>query len=291
MTARLNCTIRAVTACCALLLFLSGANGQLRSNASTHWAYSAYFGSGWYQVSEDRDVFVLRTTPRWALREPEFEADGRRAFGIDFNLAITVGLDKIDFDDIIGTADPDNVTTLSVTPGVDITIPINERWEIRPFVSLGWGALFDRSDSAWSYWTGVKSRYTSQNRKLRWALVNSAAYVGYTPSEGPADSFSPLMAGLEFDYPFGSRKLDDEQLYVSWYGTYTSFAKKLDLIAAGSLIIPVTDEWEFGLSLRKNDNRIKIWWFGFDRLGLAYRFSTSGDLKGISFVFRSVFDR
>jgi hypothetical protein len=225
------------------------------------------------------------------LREPEFEADGRRAFGIDFNLAITVGLDKIDFDDIIGTADPDNVTTLSVTPGVDITIPINERWEIRPFVSLGWGALFDRSDSAWIYWTGVKSRYTFQNRKLRWALVNSAAYVGYTPSEGPADSFSPLMAGLEFDYPFGSRKLDDEQLYVSWYGTYTSFAKKLDLIAAGSLIIPVTDEWEFGLSLRKSDNRIKIWWFGFDRLGLAYRFSTSGDLKGISFVFRSVFDR
>ena len=47
---------------------------------------------------------------------------------------------------------------------------------------------------------------------------------------------------------------------------------------------------ESGMSFRKAEGRIKILFLKFDRLGLAYRFSTSGDFKGISFVFRSTFD-
>jgi len=99
------------------------------------------------------------------------------------------------------------------------------------------------------------------------------------------------MAGLEFDYPFGNHKMDDEQLFLSWHGMYTTFEDDLDLVFADGSIKPITDQWEFGLSFRKKEKPIKIWWFSFDRLGLAYRFSSSGDLKGISFVFRSVFER
>ena len=32
-------------------------------------------------------------------------------------------------------------------------------------------------------------------------------------------------------------------------------------------------------------------WLKFERLGLAYRVSSSGNLKGISLVFQSTFDR
>jgi len=127
--------------------------------------------------------------------------------------------------------------------------------------------------------------------KLNWALINSVIFVGNTPNSGPSDAFWPLMAGLEFEYPLGNFQMDNEQLFLSWHGSYTSFEDDLDHVLQDGSIEPITDQWEFGLSFRKKDKPIKIWWFKYDRLGLAYRFSSSGDRKGISFVFRSIFER
>ena len=282
---------RLVVSSACLFLAPGGASAQEASSSSVHWAYSSYFGTGWYQVSGDRDVFVLRTTPRWELRKANYAEDGKRTIGIEFKFPITIGLDRFDINDIPGAADLENLASLSVTPGVDVTIPISERWALRPFVSLGWGTLLNDSESAWTYWTGIKSRYAFQNGKLNWALINSVAYVGYTPTEGPSEDFWPLMAGLEFDYPLGQSERDHEQLFLSWHGMYTTFEHNLDLVIEDDSTLPITDQWEFGLSFHKENERIKIWLFSFDRLGLAFRFSSSGDLKGISFVFRSVFER
>ncbi|MCK5326255.1 MAG: hypothetical protein KAJ57_09600, partial [Woeseiaceae bacterium] len=51
----------------AAFLVLLPATGEPQETGPSpvHWAYSAYFGSGWYRVSGDRDVFVVRMTPRW----------------------------------------------------------------------------------------------------------------------------------------------------------------------------------------------------------------------------------
>jgi len=274
-----------------LFVYFADAAAQEAGSSSVHWAYSSYFGSGWYRVSGDRDVFVLRMTPRWDLSDADFAEDGTRTNGVELSFPITVGLDNIDLDDIAGTADPDNLASLSVTPGIAITIPLSERWALRPFASVGWGTLLNDSESAWTYWSGIKSRYTFQNGKLNWALINSVTYVGYSPSDGSSDDFWPLVAALEFDYPIGNKQRDDESLFVSWHGMYTSFENDLDLVLQDGSTLPITDQWEFGLSLRKKEKPIRIWWFNFDRLGLAYRFSSSGDLKGISFVFRSIFER
>jgi hypothetical protein len=274
-----------------LSLHAAELGAQEATGNSLHWAYSSYFGSGWYQVSGDHEVFVIRMTPRWELRKPEISSDGTRTIGVELRFPVTAGLDKFSADDIAGVADLDNVSSLSVTPGIDITIPLTERWWLRPFAAVGWGTALNQSESAWTYWAGIKSRYTFQHGKLDWALVNSVTYVGNTPSTGPSDDFWPLMAGLEFDYPLGNYRLNNEQLFLSWHGMYTSFEDDLDQTIEDGSIEPITDQWEFGLSLRKEQKPIKIWWFKFDRLGLAYRFSSSGDLEGISFVFHSVFDR
>jgi hypothetical protein len=39
------------------------------------------------------------------------------------------------------------------------------------------------------------------------------------------------------------------------------------------------------------DAQIEVWRFRFDRVGLAYRFSSDGKLQGVGFVFRSLFDQ
>ncbi len=254
------------------------------------WAYGAYFGTGWYRIDADRDIYVIRYTPRWELSEADIADDGTRTIGIEFRFPITFGLNNFSYDDLPGSIDPDNLSSVSVTPGIDITIPITEKWLLRPFGAVGWGGSFNNSESVTTYWGGIKSRYSFQHGKLDWALLNSVTYVGHTPSVGPSDDFWPLMAGLEFDYPLGKRKLDGEQVFLSWHGTYTTFEEDLTNVIDDGSITPISDQWELGMSFRKEEGRIKILFLKFDRLGLAYRFSTSGDFKGISFVFRSTFD-
>jgi hypothetical protein len=279
-----------LAALACLILFAGNVSAQQATAESVHWAYSSYFGSGWYQVGGDRDVFVLRMTPRWEIREASFAADGTRSIGVEFSFPITAGLDKFSLDDIPGVVDPENLASVSVIPGINITVPVNDRWSLRPFAAVGWGQLLNGSESAWTYWTGVKSEFRFGGGDFDWALINAMTYVGFTPDEGPSEDFWPLMIGLTLDYPFGQRKTDGEQMYLSWHSTYTSFENSLDLTVEVEGIKPITDQWEIGLSFRRQDSRIKIWFLNFDRLGLAYRFSSSGDLKGIAFVFRSVFE-
>ena len=117
--------LRLLVGSACLFLSIAGGQAQESSSSSIHWAYSSYFGSGWYQVSGDRDVFVLRTTPRWELREANLAEDGTRTIGIELSFPITVGLDRFSIDDIPGTTNPDNLASLSVTPGIAATLPPN----------------------------------------------------------------------------------------------------------------------------------------------------------------------
>jgi hypothetical protein len=273
-----------------LFFAVAESRAQDSSASSVPWAYGAYFGTGWYRIDADRDIYVIRYTPRWELREADISEDGTRTIGIELRFPITFGLNNFSYEDLPGSLDPDNLSSLSVTPGIDITIPITEKWFLRPYGAIGYGGTFNNSESVITYWAGIKSRYSFQLGKFDWALLNSITFVGHTPSVGPSDDFWPLMAGLEFDYPLGKSKLDGKQVVMSWHGTYTTFEDNLSSILDNGSYTAISDQWEFGMSFRKDKGRIKILFLSFDRLGLAYRFSTEGDFKGISFVFRSTFD-
>jgi len=156
-----------------LLVSFADAAAQEVSSSSVHWAYSSYFGSGWYRVSGDRDVFVLRMTPRWDLRDADFAEDGTRTTGVELSFPITAGLDKIDLDDIAGTTDPDNLASLSVTPGIAITIPLSERWALRPFASVGWGTLEWKAQLGPDQFSDLCGLFTQ-----RWALRGFLATHG-----------------------------------------------------------------------------------------------------------------
>ena len=290
MTTNHNNLLLSICPVCLSLAF-SGAWAQEPDISSVHWAYSSYFGTGWYEVDGDRDVYVLGMTPRWDLREPDFTADGTRTIGVELTFPITVGMDVFSVDDISGTVDLDNLASLSLAPGINITIPVTRRWWLRPFASIGWGTLLNGSESSWTYWAGVRSRYAFETGELHWAILNSYTYVGHDPSVGSSGNFQPMMAGLELDHRLSATRIDDEQLWLSWHGIYTAYEHEVELGIRNVESQPITDQWEFGLAFRKQNKPIKLWWLSFDRLGLAYSFSSSGELRGISFVFRSVFER
>jgi hypothetical protein len=60
--------------CCAASCCLW--TGTARSQESlqeefqpVHWAFSSLFGTGWYQIDGNREVYVLRVSPRQYVRE------------------------------------------------------------------------------------------------------------------------------------------------------------------------------------------------------------------------------
>jgi len=264
---------------------------QVANGPSLHWAYASYFGTGWYSVGSNRNAFVVRMTPRWEYREASLADDGERRVGVYFKLPVTAGLETFQLDDLPGILDPDNLASLSVTPGIDIEIPVTQRFTVRPFAAVGWGSTLNGSDSAWTYWTGVRSRYSFQTGKLDWALLNSVAYVGYAPSSSAAEDFWPLMIGLEFQYPLGRKKQTEDSWLLYWHGTYTSFQNDLDFTSIDGLNKrSISDEWELAIALGKREKPIRVWFLKFDRLGLGYRTSSDGELRGITVIFRSLFD-
>ena len=101
-----------------LILAPAAARSQQTEPSSVHWAYSAYFGSGWYSVAGDRDVFVVRMTPRWELSDAALDADGSRFLGIHIKTPISAGLNRFEYDNPVEAVNIDNLSFLSINPGI-----------------------------------------------------------------------------------------------------------------------------------------------------------------------------
>ena len=166
----------------------SGARAQAADEQAIHWAYSTWFGTGWYRIGDTRDAFAVRYAPRWLISEQSIES-GRRRYGLELRVPVTLGLEHFSLDDIAGSVDPANFASVSVTPAVNVQVPVTERWTLRPFAALGWGTVLNGEESAWTWWMGVRSRYRSAAGRLGWSWLYSVAVVGLSPSTGPSSNF------------------------------------------------------------------------------------------------------
>ena len=278
----------------AFVLMLSAladiAAGQEANGGNVDWAYASYFGTGWYRVSDDRDVYVFEAQPRWRLREPSLEG-GEREMGLELRLPVSIGLNDFGLDDPIGVIDTGNLASLSVTPGIDVIIPVTKRRMLRPHAAVGWGTLLGENESAWTYWAGIRSRFEFGDPVFSWSLLAAAAYVGSSPDGEPSQQFLPVMTGVEFEHAREGWKLGDDAMFLAWHVTYTRFLDDFDLVSPTGLTSSIPDQWEVGIAIGKVDRKLELGWFRFERIGVAYRASSSGELRGIGLIFRSVFDR
>jgi len=172
----------------------------------------------------------------------------------------------------------------------DLDVPLTTRFSVRPSVQLSYGTVIGEGDHAWTYRTDVRGRYTFQSASFDWALIGAAGLVGYDASGVRDDSFTYAALGAEFAHPvqwFSSR---DSQTLVYWHLLYTDFLSRVELQARFDQQEEITNYWQAGIAFGKKDEVMKYWFLRFDRLGLAYDISPSGELRGIKFVFRSLYD-
>ncbi len=252
-----------------------------------HWAMGAFFGTGWYQVDDNRNMYIFRIPPRQTLRKSSFDENGKRKLGIEILYPITFGLHNLD--DIPDFIDFDNFATISFTPGIQLEIPITQNWYLRPYAHFGWGAETNSSDSAWIYYGGIKSRYRLGEGKGNLSLLNGMYFAGYKPEFENRGRFASVMTGLEYDRPMKSFELNGDALWLNWHLTYNYFFDRLNFHVDDERVESVTDQWEIGLALSNGSKKMKFWFMSFEHVGLSYKWSSNGHYRAISVNLRSPF--
>jgi len=254
-----------------------------------NWAYSSVFGTGWYTVDDNQSLFALSLPVRQTLRKTSITETGERSIGLEIDWAVSVGFYQID--DLPGLIDPDNFGSAVFTPGIILEIPITQRWYLRPYANLGWGSKLGSSDSAWIYYTGIKSRYTLPTTSNNWALISSIDYAGYTPSVGPSNDLAVLQAGIEYRQQLKKISNKGEAIDLHWTLAYSYLGDELTFGLPDGSIDAVDDQIEVAVAYGYRKRPIKIWFMEFDSIGLGYRFSSNGTFKGISLNLGSWFVR
>jgi hypothetical protein len=274
-----------------LTLFPAALWGQVPAAGASptrqfHWAVGAFFGTGWYQVDDNRSVFILRIPPRQTVREATLDEDGRR-LGIEVQYPVALGLSRMeDIPDFIEFA---NYSTISFTPGVEVEIPIDERLSLRPYAHLGYGWEKQSRAGAVIWYGGIKGRYRLREDRYRWSLLGGLFYAGYEPDFDDRGRYAALMAGLEFSQPLGSLSLGGDPLYLNWHLTYDWYFDNLNFHVDRDLVESFRDQWELGVALGKRDAPIRIGFMSFEQIGLGVRWSTNGNFNAITLNFRSPF--
>jgi hypothetical protein len=252
-----------------------------------HWAVGAFFGTGWYQVDENRSVFILRIPPRQTVRQAVLDEEGNRRVGVEIQYPVALGLSKLD--EIPDFIEFGNYSTISFTPGVQVEIPVDRKWSLRPYVHLGYGWEAETQEGAAIWYGGIKSRYRLGHGRFRWSLLNGLFFAGYKPEFENRGQYGAVMGGLEFSQPLGSVRLNDDPLYLNWHVTYNWFFDELSFHVDRDRVESFRDQWEFGVALGKRDTPINIWFMKFQQIGLGFRWSSNGNFNAITLNFRSPF--
>lgn len=254
-----------------------------------HWAYGSFLGTGFYRLSGERSVFLFDMPFSWTWRDAEIGENGERVLGVRWEFPVTAGLHQLEqLDDII---DLDNLGTVSVTPGVRIDIPVTERWLVRGSANLGWGTETSGDSDAWMWDLELKTRYGFERAALDWGLFGEVFHAGYSPSDGNDGSLGGFGAGLDFRTPLAWRPAADWPLDLNWDVTYRWYGDALTFRNVVGGETRIDDEWRFSVGLSRRDQRFRFWLFGFDQLGIGYRFSSGGDFRGVTLNFSAPLGR
>jgi hypothetical protein len=285
-------SVRASARIAVLLTLAAGAAvAQTDDVPPIPWAYSAFFGTGVYEVSGGEETYAIRFAPGWRLREASLDEHGNREIGIKLKFPVSLSLQELDPAAIGATLAFDNVSTITLVPGVEIDVPLGPRWSLKPFAYVGWGTDTDLDASAWIYWTGIKSRIRFPADKLDWALVSSLTYAGYSDNNGEHSAVLPLLTAVELDRPLESKRIQGETVHLHWHLGYTEYLNEVELFRSNLREIDVENEWELGMAFSKGAEPLRLWRLRWDRVGISYRFSSDREFRGIGLFFSSLFDR
>jgi hypothetical protein len=170
-----------------------------------------------------------------------------------------------------------------VVPGVELQIPFRKNWVLKPFGRAGGGR--SEGGNAFIYSAGLRSSYTIPWKKFIFTLGNEISFDGFLPSGEEWEDYASIAIGWDTRYPLGFT-LKGAETHIGGWVSYYYFFDELEFQRPLLAPLAIGNQFEVALSFGTY-KKIPIWFFKFDRIGLAYRFSE--DLRAIRIVFEFPF--
>jgi hypothetical protein len=159
----------------------------------TNYSFAVWIGSGIYKVKgADKRFAVVRAPIAYTLRDAQYDkAAFRDKLGFRLLLPALVAIeDETETDFTFGTA--------AFVPGLEVQIPVNQYWTLKPFGQFGAGKDTAGGDLQYIYGGGARSLVSFPWKKFKFGIGNSIILAEDRDSASDeSNGFSMLEAGLD----------------------------------------------------------------------------------------------
>lgn len=246
-----------------LLVLMMRSPAAAVEESTIHYAYSFKLGTGVYRVGS-LDALVVNLPFSYTL----VSASESRT-GVKLLLPFSFGYYDYKYS-IFERSLAERLATVSFVPGLELTVPMSQRWHLKPFGHAGLGKDLAGGDVAWIYAVGIKSLYRFTWHDVQLGIGNELSYYGYNPEDGESGAFSLLSTGLLMEKETGI-VLMGRELSGGFFFIYNLYLQELKFRRLGGRSRETDQEFQFALTLAP-DRPFRIVLFDLDRLGIGFRF-------------------
>lgn len=139
----------------------------------------------------DAESTVIRIPIPIRLKAP---ADGH--IGVNLRIPVYFAWNQVAFEDIAGDDIVKSLQTLTATPGVELLIPVGERWLVRPYAEVGAISALEQGELAWVAATGARASASWDHRQWRFIAGGRLQYaIGFADDWDLRDDIGSLEIG------------------------------------------------------------------------------------------------
>ena len=257
-----------------LLTFIAG-----KSTAAVvedvNYGFATYLGSGIYSAAgQDVQVYQIPLSYQFFSRE-------EKKWGLELTLPVTLGFYDFKLADITDGF-PEEISTLSFVPGLQVEYPITRHWLLLPFVDFGIAQNLSNGDSSNIYSYGMRSYYEYPADRVTFTLGNRLLFARANRRDNSNKSdFGTFETSLDFrfqQFPVFKKHLGDFSVYYANYQYFDS----LNFLFPNDQVVKVVKQNEigftFGVQIKKKTRYVDI-----PRVGLAIRKGDGLDIYRLVF--------
>jgi hypothetical protein len=241
-----------------------------------NYSFAVWVGSGLYKVKNaDKRFAVLRAPLAYTLRSAQYEKPlFLDRLGLRLLLPAVVGIqDETDTDFTFGTA--------ALVPGLEVQIPVNKYWTLKPFGQFGAGKDTAGGDLTYIYGGGLRSLISFPWKKFMFGIGNSVILAeDWNATQKETNGFSMLEAGLDVTHPIGLT-YQNLELDIGAFFVVSRFFNRVEFLEDLGETERVNRIFNIGLTLGSREP-VSIWKINLNRVGINYRWGNAG-FRGIGF--------
>ena len=247
-----------------------------------HFAYANYLGSGIYKTTEQNASLISMPFAY------EFGQKEKTSFSL--RLPISVGFFDFELTDIPSLELPNEVGTVTFTPGVAFKYQYNSAWVIESYADLGYGRNLTTKKGVTISSAGISALYHFNLNEIDSIWASRVYYANYEGNGYDAvDSFAAMQTGIDSGLPLqyqilGYRFQPRMFATVFWYFNEVDFLMPRTRAFDTGKNVTLTNSIELGVTL-KFEKTIGYDWAGIERLGLSYRYSKGFNAFRLLFTF------